>query len=334
MIIGLTGENCAGKDTIAQYLQKKGFEYLSLSDVIRDALADDGKSITRESLIAKGNELRAQGGSNVLAARTVAAMQPGKHYVVVSIRNPSEVEELRKQPNFKLVHVKAEPRIRFERMKARRREGDPHTLEAFMHIETAEAQNIDPSKQQMHAVVQMADRVVENNQDFPRLYEAMDRALADLSADFMPARPSWDEYFMGIAKVVAGRSNCMKRQVGAIIIRDKRIVSTGYNGTPRGVRNCNEGGCKRCNSFADSGTKLDECVCSHAEENAIVQAAYHGIAIRGGTLYTTFSPCLTCTKMILNAGLVEVVYSDAYPLGETPMRLLSEAGVLLRHIKI
>ncbi len=334
MIIGLTGENCAGKDTLAQYLQKKGFEYLSLSDVIRDALADEGKPITRESLIAKGNDLRGKSGPNVLAVRTIAAMQPAKHYVVVSIRNPSEVEELRKQPNFKLIHVKAGPRIRFERMKARRREGDPHTFEAFMHIETAEAQNIDPSKQQMRAVVQMADRVVENDHDFRRLYESMDKTLADLSADFKPTRPSWDEYFMGIAKVIASRSNCMKRQVGAIIIRDKRIVSTGYNGTPRGVRNCNEGGCKRCNSFTDSGTKLDECVCSHAEENAIVQAAYHGIAIRGGTLYTTFSPCLTCTKMILNAGLTEVVYSDAYPLGGEPMRLLSEAGVLLRQTKV
>ncbi|MDE1798442.1 MAG: cytidine/deoxycytidylate deaminase family protein [Candidatus Micrarchaeota archaeon] len=147
-------------------------------------------------------------------------------------------------------------------------------------------------------------------------------------------RPSWDQYFLDIAKVIASRSNCMKRQVGAVIIKDKRIVSTGYNGTPRGVKNCNEGGCARCNSFADSGTRLDECVCSHAEENSIVQAAYHGISIRGGTLYTTYSPCLTCTKMILNAGLSEVVYNEAYPLAGKPMELLKEAGILLRQAKI
>lgn len=334
MIIGLTGENCSGKDTAAEYLQKKGFRHLSLSDVIRDALADEGKALSRENLIAKGNALRAAHGPAVLAAKTLAGMDGSKNYTVVSIRNPAEVAELSKQPNFTLVHIQADPAIRFARMKARAREGDPHTLEAFLRIEAAEAKNTDPSMQQMKQVISMAHKRVENNRDFKALYDALDRLLGELSAEFKAVRPSWDEYFMAIAKVIGSRSNCIKRQVGCVIIRDKRIVSTGYNGTPRGVRNCNEGGCPRCNSFADSGTRLDECVCSHAEENAIVQAAYHGISIRGGSLYTTFSPCLTCTKIILNAGIVEVVYNEGYPLGEKPMEMLKEGGVTLRQAKV
>jgi dCMP deaminase len=137
---------------------------------------------------------------------------------------------------------------------------------------------------------------------------------------------------MSIARVVASRSNCVKRKVAAVITKDRRIISTGYNGTPRGVRNCNEGGCPRCNAFAEGGTRLDECLCSHAEENTITQAAYHGVTVRGGTIYTTFSPCLTCTKMIINAGIEEVVYSAEYPLGDTALELLHEAGVKLRNV--
>ncbi|MDD5317706.1 MAG: cytidine/deoxycytidylate deaminase family protein [Candidatus ainarchaeum sp.] len=154
--------------------------------------------------------------------------------------------------------------------------------------------------------------------------------MGEVSAKFKPARPSWDEYFMNIAREVASRSNCMKRHVAAIIVKDKRIVSTGYNGTPRGVRNCNEGGCPRCNSFADGGRNLEECFCSHGEENAIVQAAYHGISVKDGTLYTTYSPCLMCSKMIINAGIREVVYNAEYPLAESALRLLKEAGITVR----
>jgi dCMP deaminase len=334
MIIGLTGENCAGKDTLAEYLQKKGFHHLSLSDVIRDALAEEGKPLTRENLVAKGNELRAKYGSGVLAQRLVAQIEKGKHYTVVSIRNPVEVEELRKLPDFKLVYISADPHTRFSRMKARAREGDPRAFDAFLRLESAEAANKDPAMQQLQTVIKLADQRLENNGDLKIFYDAADHMLSAISADFKASRPTWDAYFMNIAKEIGTRSNCMKRQVGAVIVRDKRIVSTGYNGTPRGVRNCNEGGCKRCNSFADSGTRLDECICSHAEENAIVQAAYHGISIRDGTLYTTYSPCLNCTKMILNAGLVEVVYNDAYPMSGEPMRLLGEAGIRTRQLKV
>jgi len=126
----------------------------------------------------------------------------------------------------------------------------------------------------------------------------------------------------------------VKRKVAAVVTLDRRIISTGYNGTPRGVRNCNEGGCPRCNSFGKGGADLGECVCSHGEENAITQAAYHGVPLKGATIYTTFCPCLLCTKMIINAGIVEVVYNSDYPLGDLSLSLLREAAVVCRKIML
>ncbi|MEM4720123.1 MAG: dCMP deaminase family protein, partial [Candidatus Bilamarchaeaceae archaeon] len=206
--------------------------------------------------------------------------------------------------------------------------------EAFLEIEKLEMENAERTKQNLKQTFAMADKKIENNGQLSSFYEQIDRALADISTEFKIDRPSWDEYFMSIAKQVATRSNCIKRKVAAVIVRDKQIISTGYNGTPRGTRNCNEGGCPRCNNFTESGKNLDECFCSHGEENAIVQAAYNGVSTKGCTIYTTFSPCLLCTKMIINAGIVEVVYNERYPISESAMKLLKEAGIKVRQFKV
>ncbi len=146
-------------------------------------------------------------------------------------------------------------------------------------------------------------------------------------------RPDWDDYFMEIAKVVGRRSNCMKRQVAAVIVKDERIIATGYNGTPRGAKNCNEGGCPRCNGLAQAGSALDECLCNHAEENAVAQAAYHGISIKGASIYCTFSPCLRCTKLLINSGVKEVIYNARYDIDEQSLALLAECKVNARSLK-
>ena len=138
---------------------------------------------------------------------------------------------------------------------------------------------------------------------------------------------------MDIAQVVSTRSNCCRRHVAAIVVKERRVISTGYNGTPRGVKNCFEGGCARCAGDAPSGTDLGECICAHAEENAIVQAAYHGIAVRGALLYSTLSPCLMCAKMIVNAGIVEVVYEEEYRFSERTQSMFAEAGVTCRRFE-
>jgi len=146
-------------------------------------------------------------------------------------------------------------------------------------------------------------------------------------------RPGWDVYFMDIAHVVTRRGNCLRRKVAAVAVKDQRIISTGYNGTPRGVKNCFEGGCPRCASKVPSGSGLGECICSHAEENAITQAAYHGISLAGATLYTTISPCIICAKMIINAGIKEVVYEGEYEFTRQIKALLKQAKVKCRKIR-
>lgn len=334
MIIGLTGRNCAGKGEVAEYLKKRGFYYLSLSDIIREELASECKEVSREALCSKGNDLRKEFGPSVLAKRVIQKMEPDKNYIIDSIRSPAEVEELKKLKNFFLLFVTAAPEIRFERMKERGRESDPKTLEEFKRLEEAEAKNPEEYKLNLDETEKKSNASIRNNGSLEELNGNIDSALQDFFKKADHGRPSWDEYFMNIAKVVASRSNCVKRKVAAVIVRDKRIVSTGYNGTPRGTKNCNEGGCPRCNSFSESGKNLEECFCSHGEENAIVQASYHGIALKDSVIYTTYSPCLLCTKMIINSGIKEVVYNQDYPLGGSALKLLEEAQIVVRKVKV
>ena len=138
---------------------------------------------------------------------------------------------------------------------------------------------------------------------------------------------------MEIASVVAKRSNCSRRHVAAVIVKDHHILSTGYNGTPHGTKNCFEGGCPRCAGKAESGTHLEECLCVHAEQNAICQAAYFGNAVKDATIYITISPCLTCAKLIVNAGIREVVYGGDYSFLDTVKKMFRDAGVKVRNFK-
>jgi len=332
MIIGVTGKNGAGKTAVCEYLKTRGFVYRSLSDEIREEIRRQKREIDRETLIEVGNRLRNDFGPAILAERILEGLENDQNYVIDSIRNPSEVEALRKHGNFTFLGLEADPEIRFRRSRERGREKAAQTLERFLEEESHELDSDDPVRQQLNATLLLSDLVVSNNGTLEDLHRRLDEILPPLMSRFK--RPSWDEYFMSIAKVVAMRSNCMKRKVAAIIVKDKRVISTGYNGTPRGAKNCNEGGCPRCNSLAESGTALEDCLCCHGEENAITQAAYHGTSLKGATLYTTFSPCLLCTKMIINSGIREVVYNQEYPLNERAQSLLSECGVLLRRHRV
>ena len=214
---------------------------------------------------------------------------------------------------------------------ARHRESDPTTFEDFVALDSREADG-DETSQNLTKVEQLADETLVNDGTLEELHPKIDLLVSRLLRE--SRRPDWDQYFMDIARVVASRSNCMKRKVAAVIVRDKRIVSTGYNGTPRGTRNCNEGGCPRCNNMAASGTSLDECLCSHGEENAIVQASYHGASLKDASIYTTFAPCLMCAKMIINSGIREVIYNLDYPLNDSAFRLFTEAKVKIRKLKV
>lgn len=129
----------------------------------------------------------------------------------------------------------------------------------------------------------------------------------------MSKRPDWDTYFMEMARVAAKRSICLRRSVGAVIVKDKRILSTGYNGTPKGLPHCEEVGCLREQLKVPSGQMHELCRGIHAEQNAVIQAAVHGVSIDGAAIYCTHQPCVVCTKILINAGIRRIVYFNPYP---------------------
>ena len=140
-------------------------------------------------------------------------------------------------------------------------------------------------------------------------------------------RPSWDEYFMEMAELTAKRSTCMRRHVGAVIVKDRHAIATGYNGAPSGIKHCEErGGCIRQQLNVPSGQRHELCMALHAEQNAIIQAAVMGNSVEGGTIYITHQPCAICAKMILNAGIKRIVIKEGYP-DELAASILDEAGL-------
>lgn len=139
-------------------------------------------------------------------------------------------------------------------------------------------------------------------------------------------RPSWDEYFIDIVDLIKTRSTCLRRQVGALIVKDKRILATGYNGAPTGCKHCAEVGCLREQMGIPSGQRHELCRGIHAEQNAIIQAAYSGVSVKDSVLYVTDQPCVLCAKMIINSGIKKIIFKGNYP-DELAMTMLQEAGI-------
>lgn len=144
-------------------------------------------------------------------------------------------------------------------------------------------------------------------------------------------RPSWDEYFLDVAKLVAKRATCLRRSVGAVIVKDKRILATGYNGAPSGLKHCFDIGCMRQKLKIPSGQRHELCRALHAEQNALIQASLYGISVKGSTIYATCQPCVICAKMLINAGIKEIVIAQGYP-DKLAMDFLSQAKIKVRKI--
>lgn len=145
-------------------------------------------------------------------------------------------------------------------------------------------------------------------------------------------RPSNDEYFMEMAQLVSSRSTCLRRKVGAVIVKEKRVLSTGYNGAPKGTEHCEQTGCIRVQLNVPSGTRHELCRGVHAEQNAVTQAAYFGVSVNGASIYTTTYPCSMCAKILINAGIKEIVYSEGYA-DDLSKKLLDEADITIREYK-
>ncbi len=326
MFLGFTGPNAAGKGEAIKYLvEKKKFLSFSLSDIIREEAKKRGFEPSRDNLITIGNELREKEGPGILAKKIIQKIKNSPQAVVDSIRNPYEVEELRRGlADFKLIGITADVKVRFERAKLRNRPGEGQTLEEFIAKEERE-NSTDENAQQLNKCFEMADFKIDNCGSLEELYKKIDEILETLG--YKPyTRPSWDEYFMKMAFLVAERSTCLRHHVGAVIVKNNYIISTGYNGASSGVKDCTELGCLRDQLCIPSGVQHEVCRAVHAEQNAIIQAAIHGVSTEGATIYCTHSPCIICAKMIVNARIKRFVTCSYYP-DKSYEELFKEANV-------
>src|SRR3989338_4119662 len=235
MIIAITGLKGSGKTTVAQYLQKKGFNHIVIP-----------------------------------------------HFLSAEIR-VERLTEQHKQQN-----------------------GKGSSFDDVLEFERNFLEDEEVVKQQLSPVLKAANIVIKNDSDKESLQGKIDRMFADITKKYTLKKPSEDGFFMEIAQVVAKKSYCVKRKVGAVLVRQKRILALGFDDTPRHIKHCNENGCPGCNK---EGLQM-QCLCNHAEENVIVQAAYHGVSTQDATVYTTESPCIRCTQILINAGIKELVFNE------------------------
>jgi dCMP deaminase len=247
-----------------------------------------------------------------------------ERWVTTHIESESVLETYMRRPFFLLISVDAPLMVRFQRLLERQDTGPELDVEQF--AEESDHQLYDPNRGQITVMSRASVRLVNTSPDLAHLYATLGKVDL-INPDRL--RPSWDTYFMALASLAAQRSNCMKRRVGCVLVREKRVISTGYNGTPRGLVNCGEGGCGRCNDGLGSGHGLATCLCIHAEENALLEAGRERIR-EGAILYCDTCPCLTCSIKIAQVGISEVVYSQGYSMDGETADVFRQAGVKLR----
>ncbi|WYZ41792.1 hypothetical protein EsH8_V_000687 [Colletotrichum jinshuiense] len=244
-------------------------------------------------------------------------------YVTTDVHNEAILDVLSRRPFFMLISVDAPLTVRHARFRTLH---NPHcTLESFALASDTHLYHPHDGLQSL--ISRATVRLLNTSSSLAHLYATLGKLQL---ADPVRLRPSWDAYFMSLATLASLRSNCMKRRVGAVLVgREKRVISTGYNGTPRGLQNCSDGGCSRCNSGNSSGVGLATCLCIHAEENALLEAGRERIR-EGAVLYCDTCPCLTCSIKICQVGIDEVVYAHGYSMDTETAAVFRQAGVKLR----
>ncbi len=333
MIIGLTGTLGAGKGSVAEILKNKGFAYYSCSDYLRGELKKKGIEENIPNLANLGNEIRQKYGAGEIPRRLLKQIKE-KNVIVDSLRHPEEIKALEGTSDFTLVAVDAPIKLRYNRIKNRKRAGDNISLKEFKKQEEEQMKG-EGANMQLAQCIKMAKKIIVNDSSMSVLKIKLDRMLKDIGFKEEPKlrqRPNWDEYFMKIATLVAERSTCLRHHVGAIAVKDKRILATGYNGAVAGTKDCLELGCLRNELGIASGTRHEICRAIHAEQNVVVQAAIHGIRIEGATIYCTHSPCILCAKILANSKIKEVVTFSKYA-DQSFKDLFKEAGIKFRTIK-
>ncbi|KAJ1927886.1 Deoxycytidine monophosphate (dCMP) deaminase [Tieghemiomyces parasiticus] len=324
MFISIIGTECSGKKTTLAFLADTlKFQPVALAP--KPYLPENTKFFT-----------------SVAALLLYATQHWRENFVVCDIDSLADLTLLRKRPFFLLIAIDAPTTIRYKR------------LQSKCNLVGADAPNLGEflerqDRERFYSWAKPSDKTTVTTAEaipFYKIIATADMYIVNSFADQVDyfkhleqlrldnperLRPSWDTYFMLLSELASRRSNCMKRRVGCILVKDNRIISTGYNGSPRGIRNCADGGCPRCNAATPCGQSLHHCLCLHAEENALLEAGRVRVEGKGRCiLYCNTCPCLGCAKKIVQVGVQEVVYSQAYGMDELSARVFSEAGVILR----
>lgn len=345
MIIGLTGSLAAGKGVVAEFLKEKGFVYLSLSDELRELLKEKKIKITRKNLQDCANKFREENGSDYLARRIISKIKNQQYIkaIVDGIRNPGEVETLRKElkEDFFLVSVDAPEKTRFKRMKKRARESDPDTIEEFRKVDRRDKGiGEKASGQGVGKCMAKADFTLINSGSLKKVKEKINKLYKEIQkrinsegiTDYQ--RPSWEEYFLRIAKEVGKRTTCDRARVGGggcVVVKNKQILVTGYVGSPSGLPHCDEVGHHFKKTIHEDGKMSNHCVRTiHSEQNAICQAAKLGVPLEGSTMYCFMTPCRTCAMLIINSGIKKVVAQKDYHASKATKKIFEKTGIELK----
>ncbi|GAO51705.1 cytidine deaminase-like protein [Saitoella complicata NRRL Y-17804] len=333
MFVGIAGPICSGKHAVADYLvEKHAFTRIRLREV-----ASVSPALSRLALTPSPScsDVKAEPKSNDRNAQLVfdhidevleyVTKRWRDHFVTTDIRKESDLETLCKRPFFLALGIDAPVTTRYERFVTRcAANGTPPP--SFQNFVAQSDDDLYSSPSPIAPILHRATvRLLNPSQSLTTLHQTLENLNL---LDPARLRPTWDAYFMYLADLAARRSNCMKRRVGAVLVRDQRVVSTGYNGTPKGITNCNEGGCPRCNDATTGGHGLSTCFCMHAEENALLESGRERAT--DAVLYCNTCPCLTCSIKIAQVGIREVVYDVGYSMDEMSAKVLREAGVKLR----
>ena len=337
MIIGITGTLAAGKGTIVEYLQTKGFKHFSVRAYLTNIINERGMPVNRDSMVAVANELREQNSPSFIAEELYReAKESGGNVIIESIRTEGEINALKSKGGFHLFAIDADAKLRYDRALGRASATDSVSFETFVANEEREWANTDPNKGNLKRCIERADYTFTNNGNLDELFIQIDEALKDIEAKAknVSAREdyiSWDEYFMGVSILSGKRSKDPSTQVGACIIdEDKRIVATGYNGAPRGIDD-EDFPWSRDGDFLETKYAY---VC-HAELNAILNSSKE--SLKNCTIYVALFPCNECAKSIIQSGIKKVVYlSDKYmdvPAFIASRKILGMAKVELVQMK-
>ncbi|KAF2772479.1 hypothetical protein EJ03DRAFT_266482 [Teratosphaeria nubilosa] len=325
MLIGICGAICAGKHSVKDYLISRH----NFSELV---LTRPGATPSIEKSASEAHVPDVQPSETAVEFTSTtdlldhATKKWRTNFVTTSVFSEDTVDTLSHRPFFILLHIDAPISIRWARFRNRCAKAalTPPTLEQF--VIRNDQHQYDPTTNLASLASRAQIKLLNSSTSIKTLHAALDALnLTDPSR----MRPTWDHYFMTLASLAARRSNCMRRQVGCVLTRERRVVSTGYNGTPRNVANCNEGGCPRCNGGGGGGAALSTCLCIHAEENALLEAGRERVG-GGAVLYCNTCPCLTCSIKIVQVGITEVVYNLGYYMDAEAANIFREAGIKLR----